>query len=93
MSVRAIYAEEKHIGEKIKKSKTQFIWKFELDGLQHQIEFLVSKLTGKKRVLQDGVVILEQQKLSKSFTFPFNIGKHMCNISYGLKGAKMRIDN
>eukprot|EP00343_Euplotes_focardii_P007568 CAMPEP_0205819996 /NCGR_PEP_ID=MMETSP0206-20130828/2564_1 /ASSEMBLY_ACC=CAM_ASM_000279 /TAXON_ID=36767 /ORGANISM="Euplotes focardii, Strain TN1" /LENGTH=400 /DNA_ID=CAMNT_0053114259 /DNA_START=26 /DNA_END=1228 /DNA_ORIENTATION=- len=93
MSVRAIYSEEKHIGEKIKKSKTQFIWKFELDGLQHQIEFLVSKFTGKKRVIQDGVILLEQQKLSKNFSYPFNIGKHMCVISYGLKGAGMRIDN
>ncbi|CAI2364177.1 unnamed protein product [Moneuplotes crassus] len=93
MSVRAIYHEEKHIGEKIKKTKTQFIFKFELDGLQHQIEFLVSKLTGKKKVIQDGEVILEQQKLAKNFQFPFNIGKHMLNLSYGLKGAKLRIDN
>ena len=93
MSVRAIYYEEKHIGEKIKKTKTQFLWKFELDGMQHQLEFLVSKLSGKKRVIQDGVVLLEQQKIIKSFQFPFNIGKHMWNLSYSMKGAKLRIDN
>jgi hypothetical protein len=93
MSVRAIYFEERNIGEHIKKSKKQFIWKFELDGLQHTIEFLVSKLTGKKKVIQDGIVLLEQKKLTKSFEFPFNISKHMLVIKYGLKGSDLRIDN
>lgn len=77
MSIRAIYFEEKNIGEHIKKSKKQFIWKFELDGLQHTIEFLVSKLTGKKKILQDGISLYEQKKMTTSFQFPFNIGKHM----------------
>jgi hypothetical protein len=93
MSVRAIYFDERNIGERIKKSKKQFIWKFEIDGLQHTIEFLVSKLSGKKKVIQDGVVLLEQKKITKSFEFPFNIGKHMLVITYGLKGGDLRIDN
>lgn len=93
MSIRAIYFEEKNIGERIKKSKKQFIWKFELDGLQHTIEFLVSKLTGKKKVIQDGITLLEQKKLTKSFQFPFNINKHMCVIIYNLNETDLRIDN
>lgn len=93
MSVRAIYFDERNIGERIKKSKKQFIWKFELDGLQHTIEFLVSKLSGKKKIMQDGVVLHEQKKITKSFEFPFNIGKHMLVVMYGMKGGDLRIDN
>lgn len=93
MSIRAIYFEEKNIGEHIKKSKKQFIWKFELDGLQHTIEFLVSKLTGKKKILQDGISLYEQKKMTTSFQFPFNIGKHMWVIAYSSKEVDLRIDN
>lgn len=93
MSIRAIYFEEQNIGEHIKKSKKRFVWKFELDGLQHTIEFYVSKLTGKKKVVQDGITLLEQKKITKSFQFPFNIGKHMCVIMYSISEVDLRIDN
>ena len=93
MSVRAIYFEEKAIGEHIKKTKKQYIWKFEIDGLQHTIEFLASKLTGKKKVFQDGVSLLEQKKLTKNFEFPFSIGKHMCTIIHNSKETDLRIDS
>ena len=35
----------------------------------------------------------EQKKITKSFQFPFNIGKHSCTILYGLNQVDLRIDN
>lgn len=38
-------------------------------------------------------MLYEQKKLTTSFQFPFNIGKHMCIIMYSSKEIDLRIDN
>lgn len=44
------------------KSKKKYTWKFELDGLQHTVEFQVSLISGKKKIFQDGKLIYKNQK-------------------------------
>ena len=42
------------------RSKKKFTWKFEIDGMQHTVEFQISLITGKKKVYQDGQQVLKQ---------------------------------
>jgi len=47
-TVKAMYYKENNIGNWLKKSKKQYIWKIEIDGDLHTVEFLDSILSGKK---------------------------------------------
>lgn len=41
------------------RSKKHYLWKVSLDGSIHCIEFLDSVLSGKKKVIKDGLTIFE----------------------------------
>jgi hypothetical protein len=93
MSIKAIYYDSEKLGKTFKGSKKKFTWKFELDGMQHTIEFMVSVITGKKKVFQDGKLVFKQQKVTKSFQYPFSLGRHLLVLNLHNKQAELRIDN
>jgi len=101
MSIRPIYFESKDIGAHIKKyffplnarSKRHYVWKFELDTRMITVELMNSHFSGKKKVLKDGVTMIETQKFGGSFQYPFNLGNHMLNIVQHGELFELRIDN
>ena len=59
-NVKAVSFEKREIGNMIKASKVQFRWRVQLDGQMTTIEVLSSKLSGKRRVFRDGVLIADK---------------------------------
>ncbi len=51
--------EEKDVGKAFKSTKRKFRWDFKFDGNQHFVELYDSKLSGKKKVIADGKIVLE----------------------------------
>lgn len=91
-AVEALYYEEKSIGLWMKKSKKHYIWKLSLEGDVHCIEFLDSILSGKKKIVKDGLTIFERQLFGVPFQYPFNIGKHSLNIAMHGDKYELRVD-
>ena len=91
-SVKAVYYKEKNIGNWLKKSKKQYIWKLEVDGDLHCIEFLDSILSGKKKIIKNGLIVFERQLFGVPFQYPFNIGKHSLNIAMHGDKYELRVD-
>jgi hypothetical protein len=47
----------------------------------HTIEFLDSVLSGKKKIVKNGLTVFERQLFGVPFQYPFTIGKHSFNIA------------
>ena len=62
MSIKGLDFACNQIGKSMKASKLRYIWKLELNGVLHQIEFYDSKLSGKKRLFRDGILIIKKSK-------------------------------
>jgi len=65
-TVSAVFYEEKNIGLWMKKyakltfrSKKHYVWKISLDSQIHSIEFVDSILSGKKKIIKDGLTVFE----------------------------------
>ena len=91
-SVKALYFKENNIGNWMKKSKKQYIWKMKVDGETHHIEFLDSVLSGKKKIMKNGMVVFERQLFGVPFQYPFTIGKHSFNIAMHGDRYELRVD-
>jgi len=94
MVIQALYYDSRDIGKHIKKSKRLYTWRFSIDGKEHLVEFYTSVLTGKKKIIHNGTVLYEGQKvLSTSFQFPFSIDVNMLNIVQHGDSFELRINN
>ena len=92
LNITNLFYSEKDIGAKIKMSKRQFIWEFDLNGSNQRIELLDSRLTHKKRLYKNGINILNTSE-EGNFIHNFQIDGHPCVvIQYGDK-IELRIDN
>lgn len=91
-TVKALYYKENNIGNWLKKSKKQYVWKLEVDGETHHIEFMDSVLSGKKKIAKNGMVVFERQLFGVPFQYPFTIGKHTLNIAMHGDKYELRID-
>jgi len=94
MVIQALYYDVCDIGKHIKKSKRKFTWRFSIDGKEHTIEFYTSVLSGKRKIIHNGSVLYEGQKvLTTSFQFPFSIDINMLNIVQHGDTYELRINN
>jgi len=50
-----VYREEE-VGKTIKSSKKMYVWEFVLDEIPHKFELFDSKLSGKKKIIRNGMV-------------------------------------
>jgi hypothetical protein len=91
-SVKALYYKENNIGNWLKKSKKQYVWKLQVDGDTHHIEFMDSVLSGKKKIIKNGMVVFERQLFGVPFQYPFTIGKHSLNIAMHGDKYELRVD-
>jgi len=51
-----------------------------------------SVLSGKKKILKDGLTIFERQLFGVPFQYPFTIGKHSLNIAMHGDKYELRVD-
>jgi len=74
------------------RTKRHYIWEFEIDSVRYKVEFIVSFLTGKKRVKLNGDYLFKDRSYKYSFiaeisiteynfNFPFTIGSTLLQIS------------
>ena len=61
------YFEIREVGKRIKSTKKQFIWRFNIDGKDHVVELFSSWSSNKKKVVLDGTVKTEVKQ--KSFQY------------------------
>lgn len=54
MVIKAIYFAANDIGARIKKSKREYIWKFEVDATMVEMSLHSSGFSGKKKVFKNG---------------------------------------
>jgi len=83
---------EKDVAKHIKSTKKQFIWEFVLDGKSHKIELFDSRLSGKKKVLKDGLILMQTEE-NVAFIKTFDVGKHNCTLIQHGDKYELRIDN
>lgn len=62
MVVVAIKKGEEQCGKRLVDSKKKYFWEFQIDGEEYRIELLCSFLSGKKKVLLNGVEIHNEKK-------------------------------
>lgn len=60
MSVKPLSFSKQDIGNLIKGTKQHFKWRLNLDGQMTTIEVLSSKLSGKRRVFRDGMMLVDR---------------------------------
>lgn len=76
----------------LKSSRKQYIWEFQLNGEPQKIELFDSKLSGKKKVLKNGIVECELV-CDESFFRNFTLNGHNCTIIQCGDKNELRIDN
>ena len=57
------------------------------------MEVLSSKLSGKRRVFRDGVLIADKQQFEGAFTFTFHVMQHAMTIMQHGEHFELRINN
>lgn len=57
------YSCEIEMGKTIKSSKIKFVWKFNYSGKVHTIELFNSRISGKKKLIADGKMILSDHQM------------------------------
>ena len=75
------------------RSKVQFRWRLSLEGHMVTIEVLSSKLSGKRRVFRDGVLICDKQQFEGAFSYTFHVMNHAMTIMQHGEHFELRIDN
>ena len=70
-----------HVGRRIKSSKIRYTWEFKLESGRYSIDLLVSRFSGKRRILVNGN-LHANEKRSKSFLsgYIFKIGNYKIEI-------------
>jgi len=82
------------IGATFKSSKKQFVWKFELDEENHQVELECSFLTNKRRVFFDKELKFKGYKpFGEAFSHRFFYNKHIITVENNGTDADIIIDN
>jgi len=54
MSFTPQYFEIREVGKRIKSTKQQYIWRFQIDGKDVTVELFNSKMSNKKKVMVNG---------------------------------------
>lgn len=93
MAVRPIYQDRREVGQHVKSSKVLFLWKFNMDDKDYIIELYNSMLSGKKKILQNGHCLYQNNSFQGSFNFPFNIGRNSLSIVQHGDKFELRINN
>ena len=80
------------IGNTFKSSKHQYIWEFTLDEKRISIQFLVSKLTDKRKIIYNQKVIREELCENNIYSYEFVMDGHTYKVTQALEMADLLID-
>ena len=80
------------IGSTIKSSKHQFIWEFTLDEKRISIQFLVSKISYKRKIIYNQKVIREEECENNNYSYEFVMDGHNYKVAQILEKADLLID-
>eukprot|EP00826_Nyctotherus_ovalis_P053565 TRINITY_DN6982_c0_g7_i3.p1 TRINITY_DN6982_c0_g7~~TRINITY_DN6982_c0_g7_i3.p1 ORF type:complete len:395 (-),score=71.32 TRINITY_DN6982_c0_g7_i3:83-1267(-) len=69
------------------------MWRLEIEGKDHKIELLTSTVSGKKRVLKDGYLVVEKQVRFGEFGHSMPVDNHVVSIVEEEKEYELRVDN
>jgi hypothetical protein len=92
LEIKNLMHVERDVAKHIKSTKKQFVWEFILDGKSHKIELFDSRLSGKKKVLKDGLILMQTEE-DIAFIKSFDVGKHQCTLIQHGDKFELRIDN
>ena len=65
--VEAVSFNKLDVGFMVKQSKQHFRWRLRIEGVLTTIEVFSSKLSGKRRILRDGILICDRQQFEGAF--------------------------
>jgi hypothetical protein len=77
----AVYNEVSDVGKKVSSSKKRAVWRFTFgeDGDEHEVVLTHSALSGKKKLMVDGSLIFESQKVASfEWSHGWAMGRHAC---------------
>ncbi|PHJ17690.1 hypothetical protein CSUI_008483, partial [Cystoisospora suis] len=81
--VDALYTSIDYVGQTIETSKLRYTWLLSIRGRQYQIDFLHSKVSGKKRLAVNSHPIYEQQVMRPHrFLYSWPVSEHLLSIVY-----------
>ncbi|OMJ87180.1 hypothetical protein SteCoe_11190 [Stentor coeruleus] len=70
-----------NVGKRIKSTKVRYMWKFELDKKEFQIDLYMSKLSGKRTIMLNGDVYANEKKSSAVYgNYPVKVGKRIAVV-------------
>jgi hypothetical protein len=77
MQISPLQFEQDNIGKRVKSSKKKYTWHFAVNDDIHYVELFVSSLSGKRKLLLDGNVIMEHGT-SSLLNYRFTVGGASC---------------
>ena len=82
----------KDIGDIIKSSKHQYIWEFTLDDKSISIQFFISKLSNKRKIIYNQKVIREEESKNNIYSYEFVMDGHNYKITQTNEISDLIID-
>jgi hypothetical protein len=94
-SIKVLLFDKQSVGKRIKSSKKRFLWRFEIDGNQHQVDLYCSRLSGRRKLFFDGDLKHDTYTTGGMGTsYPIRYGRHVFLIvQVGDCDYDLRIDN
>lgn len=92
---KALEFQKTKVGKRIKSTKVRFLWKFELDKKEFQIELYLSRISGKRTIKLNGDVYTTEKKSSAAYgNYPVKLGKRIV-VVYEAEDNKfdLRVEN
>ena len=94
-SIKVLLFDKQSVGKRIKSSKKRFLWRFEIDGNQHQVDLYCSRLSGRRKLFFDGDLKHDTYTTGGiGASYPIRYGRHVFLIvQVGDCDYDLRIDN
>lgn len=94
ININDLRFDQRDVGMFVKESKTVYVWEFMLNNKMYKVELEHSKITGKRKVLLNGKVLVQRMLYTYNFMFSFHIDKHYLTIvQLSPVNYDLRIDN
>ena len=82
----------KDVGGTFKSSKHQYIWEFTLEDKKFEIQYFISKLSNKRKIIYNQKVIREEECKNNIYTYEFIMDGHNFKVIQTLENSDLLID-
>lgn len=80
MDIKNMFFDRREVGRTVKSSKIYYVWEFVTNKRVCKVELFHSKVSGKKKLVLDGKVIMEDESFSADFSYSFKVEKLRCKL-------------